>query len=72
MTTPQRPDRVIGKKESRSLRNEHNALVNSHNDLLTACENILASSGLIGNQTDVLEAMQAMNTAVSKSRKESQ
>lgn len=28
------PDRVIGKRESRTLRDEHNALVNSHADLL--------------------------------------
>ena len=31
------PDRTIGKRESRELRNEHNALVNSHE----ACKKLL-------------------------------
>lgn len=30
------PDRTIGKRESRVLREEHNALANSHHELLTA------------------------------------
>lgn len=30
------PDRIIGKRESRQLREEHNALANSHAELLEA------------------------------------
>lgn len=29
------PDHVIGKRESRTIRQEHNMLFNSHDDLLT-------------------------------------
>lgn len=36
------PDHVIGKRESRRLREEHNAVVNSHDDLLAACEAAVA------------------------------
>ena len=32
------PDHVIGKRESRRLREEHNAVVNSQAELLEACE----------------------------------
>ena len=32
------PDHVIGKRESRQLRDDHNATVNSHQLLLEACE----------------------------------
>lgn len=35
------PDRQIGKRESRQLREEHNALVNSHTELLEACKSML-------------------------------
>lgn len=31
------PDHVIGKRESRQIREEHNALYNSHAELLAAC-----------------------------------
>jgi len=31
------PDHAIGIKESRQLREEHNALVNSHAELVAAC-----------------------------------
>ena len=52
------PDRTIGKKESRVLREEHNALVNSHEehnalvnshaDLLAACESLVGQvNGLV-------------------------
>lgn len=32
------PDRVIGKRESRALREEHNRLVNAHVALVEACK----------------------------------
>jgi len=32
------PDRTIGKRESGTLREEHNATVNAHADLLEACQ----------------------------------
>lgn len=35
------PDHVIGKRESRRIRDEHNALFNSHAELLAACQNAL-------------------------------
>jgi hypothetical protein len=35
------PDRAIGQKEARQLREEHNAVVNSHTELLEACESAL-------------------------------
>lgn len=35
------PDRVIGKRESRTLRDEHNALVNSHAELLEQARGLL-------------------------------
>jgi hypothetical protein len=34
------PDHVIGKRESRQLREEHNALVNSHADMRDALKQI--------------------------------
>lgn len=34
------PDKVIGKRESRRLRDEHNALANSHDKLLAVCKAI--------------------------------
>lgn len=34
------PDRVIGKRESRKLREEHNTLVNDRDRLLAACVRI--------------------------------
>ncbi len=35
-------------------------------DLLAACEQMLASDGLIGNQPNVLEAVRAMEAAIAK------
>ena len=35
------PDHVIGKRESRKLREEHNALINSHAELLEALRELL-------------------------------
>lgn len=35
------PDRIIRKRESRRLRDEHNALVNSHAELLEVCSAFL-------------------------------
>ena len=32
------PDRQIGKKESRRMRDEHNKLANEHSELLAVCE----------------------------------
>lgn len=48
------PDRVIGKRESRRIRDEHNALFNSHAELLAACRRIMdcAERGL----TDAMSA----------------
>lgn len=37
------PDHVIGKRESRRIRDEHNALFNSHHELLTALAFVLPS-----------------------------
>jgi hypothetical protein len=34
------PNRVIGKRESGELREEHNALLNSHTELLAVCRAI--------------------------------
>ena len=41
-TTWHWPDHVIGKRESRRLREEHNALANSHAELMRALERIAA------------------------------
>lgn len=44
MSTPSSwlwPDRVIGKRESRRLREEHNRVVNNHAELLQACQLLL-------------------------------
>lgn len=37
------PDHVIGKRESRRIRDDHNALYNSHHELLTALQFVLPS-----------------------------
>ena len=42
-TTWQWPDHVIGKRESRRLREEHNALANSHAELCRTLECALGS-----------------------------
>ena len=42
------PDRVIGKKESRVLREEHNALCNSHAELVKALDQLQASATWAG------------------------
>ena len=35
------PDHVIGKRESRRIREDHNALYNSHAEILNALDNLL-------------------------------
>ncbi len=56
------PDRTFGKRESRKLREEHNATVNSHADLLEALEDVLkgmpfgANWDSQGNNPDWLKA----------------
>ena len=42
------PDRTIGKRESRALRDEHNRLINSHAKLLEAIEQSLTAYGALG------------------------
>ena len=42
-TTWHWPDHVIGKRESRRLREEHNTLANSHAELMKAIDNALES-----------------------------
>ena len=37
------PDRTIGKRESRVLRDEHNDAINTLEELLAACERVLRS-----------------------------
>ena len=39
------PDRTIGMRESRALREEHNAVVNSHAELLSATASFLDAYG---------------------------
>jgi len=39
------PDHVIGKRESRHIREEHNALYNSHADLLAALQFCITEEG---------------------------
>jgi len=49
------PDRTIGKRESRTLREEHNATVNSHADLLAClrkCVDEMDSRGDYERQRD--------------------
>ena len=41
-TTWHWPDHVIGKRESRRLREEHNALANSHHELVVALGDCIA------------------------------
>ena len=69
------PDRTIGKKESRVLREEHNALVNSHADLLAACESLVGQvNGLVlvnlpgAAQIGVRLAMSDARAAIAKAR----
>ena len=40
-TTWHWPDHVIGKRESRRLREEHNALANSHHELMAALDSMI-------------------------------
>lgn len=43
------PDHTIGKRESRQLREEHNALVNSHAELLAALQAVTATARTFRN-----------------------
>ncbi len=52
------PDRVVGKRESRQLRDEHNALVNSHDDLR------LALAALHGEVVALVEAIEEVSSSV--------
>lgn len=69
------PDRTIGKKESRVLREEHNAVVNLNADLLVACNQALEAlrnvpfvGGVYDQQhSDTqLAADQSLTAAISK------
>ncbi len=60
------PDRVIGKRESRDLRDEHNRLVNSHADLLSASELVMSSADWRGDTA--VRAFKAMRAALAESR----
>ena len=61
------PDRNIGKRESRQLREEHNALVNRNAELIEAAEavlNITHNLRLDGPTNEALSALyQAVNSA---------
>ena len=55
------PDHRIGIRESRRLREEHNALVNSHAEAIEACRAVLAS---IDTPEDMADADQLCRDAI--------
>jgi hypothetical protein len=57
------PDRTIGKRESRTLREEHNALVNSEAELLRALERCADWFAGGGDEPDVDELRAAIAKA---------
>lgn len=71
------PDRTIGKRESRVLREEHNALFNSHAELLAALEGLFRECVMIHkhwgdncNQPQADAAKAAAHAAIAKSKGE--
>ena len=52
-TTWHWPDHVIGKRESRRLREEHNALAGNHNELVAALSQLLNTCEL--NTDDITD-----------------
>ena len=58
-TTWHWPDHVIGKRESRRLREEHNALANSHSELVAVLSQLLNSGELMDDKvlTDSTSAL---------------
>ena len=49
------PDHAISKRESRQLREEHNALLNSHAELLEALRGLLAEKAEILPEADAVD-----------------
>ncbi len=50
------PDHVIGKRESRKLREAHNVTVNSHAELLEACERLIRCLSWVEKSKLMLQA----------------
>lgn len=50
------PDRTIGKRESRQLREEHNALVNASAELVAACQAVLKGDAFDERYRDLCAA----------------
>lgn len=67
-TTWHWPDHVIGKRESRRLREEHNALANSHAELLAALQSILkwVDPYSVPGYEDKVRDVEAAEAAVAK------
>lgn len=72
------PDRTIGKRESRQLREEHNKIVNQHAELLEAvkkCEDAIGFARLTGKLSNsglspVNDALVSARTALDHIRVE--
>ncbi len=62
------PDRVIGKRESRRLREEQNALVNSHADLLAALEKFIDTAEMQKAGGDSMLKIQFNGPALTSAR----
>lgn len=61
------PDRAIGKRESRALREEHNATINVAAELLNACENVIELfANTKATQSDIDRVHHAVLTACLK------